>query len=111
MSRLSWLITIVLALTSALALRAEDRFVNITVDPAAVRLQGSGASYALLVNGQTADGRVVDLTHAASYRSMKAAVATVGERGLVRAAADGETHIEVEVAGKSLAVPVSVSGS
>jgi hypothetical protein len=111
LSRLVWSAVLILFVASARVLRAEDRIAMVSVDPAVVRLQGPNVAFSLLVNGQTADGRVVDLTHAATYRSFDPFIATVSEYGLVRAVADGRTRIEIDVAGKKLLVPTSVIDS
>ncbi|HLW66815.1 MAG TPA: DUF1549 domain-containing protein, partial [Gemmataceae bacterium] len=111
MPRLFWPVTLVLAFTAACIVRADDRIASITVDPASLRMQGPNAAYSLLVTGQTSDGRLVDLTQQARYRSIQPSIATVMEAGLVRAVADGETRIEIETANTKLIVPVTVTGS
>jgi hypothetical protein len=83
----------------------------VTVDPPAVRLRGPGASYSLLVDGRTADGRPVDRTGAARFRSHNPRVASVSPAGVVRSVADGTTAVTVEVDGKTLQVEVTVEGS
>ena len=60
------------------SVRAEEPVSEVTVDPAAVRLSGPGASYSLLVHGKTAEGRSIDLTRAARFSARQAKVATVG---------------------------------
>src|SRR5437899_2708832 len=90
-------------------LRAAD--VEITADPAVIRLTGPNASYSLLIHGKTADGRLVDLTHTAHYRSGNPKLATVSDAGVVRAVADGSTTIHVDVSGRSLSVAVTVEGT
>jgi len=65
----------------------------------------------LLVTGQDADGRPLDLTGEARFRSVQPRVATVTAGGVVRAVADGSTEITVEAAGRSLRVPVVVEGT
>src|SRR5262245_22813203 len=86
--------------------RADDAIAEVSVDPASVRLQGPGALYSLLIQGKTADGRLIDLTRSARYRSLQPGTATVSESGLIRSVSDGATTIEVEVAGKQLKVAV-----
>ena len=58
-------------------------------DPAAVRLNGPKAVYSLLIHGQTAAGATIDLTHAATYRTLDPKVATVNDAGVIRGVADG----------------------
>lgn len=91
--------------------RAGDAVAEVSVDPASVRLQGPGALYSLLIHGKTADGRLIDLTRSARYRSLQPGTATVSEGGLIRSVSDGATAIEVEVAGKQLKVAVEVVDS
>lgn len=79
--------------------------------PAPVALRGPGAVYTLLIDGKDNDGRIVDLTRAARFQSRDPRVATVSEAGVVRAAGDGATAIAVEVAGRTLSVPVRVEGT
>jgi hypothetical protein len=93
------------------AARAEYTYVAVSADPASIRLVGPSARYALLVHGKTAEGRLIDLTHAAQYRSLEPKVATVTESGVVKAVADGSGTVEVEVAGRKLTVAVRVEGS
>jgi hypothetical protein len=91
--------------------RAETPVVDLVADPAEVRLTGPVATWSLLVHGKTAGGDHTDLTHAAHYRSENPAVATVSERGVVRAVGDGSTAVRVEAAGKTAAVAVRVEGT
>jgi hypothetical protein len=84
---------------------------DVTVNPPSVRLSGPGAVYSLLVDGQGANGRPVDLTHEARFRSLKPQVAAVTAAGVVQARADGTTEVLVEVKGKTLRVAVHVTGA
>jgi hypothetical protein len=84
---------------------------QITVDPPAVKLSGPGARYSLLVHGRGPDGRVVDRTHAARYRSLDPRVARVTNDGIVHAVGDGTTAVVVLANGRSLNVPVTVEKS
>jgi hypothetical protein len=83
----------------------------VTVDPPALRLTGPGAAYSLLVHGKTADGRLMDLTRAARFRSQQPQTATVTAAGVVQGKADGATEVLVEVKGRTLRVPVKVEGA
>jgi len=93
------------------SLRAEEPVQEVTVDPAAVRLSGPGASYSLLVHGKTADGRWLDLTRAARFHAKEPKVATIGNKGVIRSVADGTTEVIIEAAGKTLSVSVVVAGT
>jgi hypothetical protein len=95
----------------ALPARAVSPVVAILADPSAVHLQGPLAAYSLLVHGKTTDGNLVDLTHDAQFRSADSRIAGVTEDGVVRGMRDGATSITVEAAGKTLSVPVTVTGA
>src|SRR5437867_3714547 len=82
------------------AARAEPPVVEVTADPAAVRLDGPRARWSLLVHGKTADGTLLDLTRSATFRSGDPKVATVTDAGVVRGVADGSAAVTVEAAGK-----------
>jgi hypothetical protein len=90
--------------------RADQEIVQVTTDPSSIRLSGPNAVYSLLVHGKTADGRLVDLTGAAHFRSSDAKVARVSTAGVIKGLADGSTTILVEAAGRSLTIPVEVKG-
>jgi hypothetical protein len=90
---------------------AEPVLVAVRVTPEAVRLQGPLASYSLLIDGETADGRVVDLTHTAHYESANSKIVVVTETGRIRGVADGTTTIRVGAMGWTLTVPVTMSGA
>jgi hypothetical protein len=90
---------------------AAESIVDITADPSTLRLSGPGASYSLLIHGKSPDGRPVDLTHAAHYRSSNPRIATVSDAGVVRAVADGSATIQIELSERSLSVPVTIEGT
>ncbi len=83
---------------------------EVTVDPPAVKLDGPGARYSLLVHGKSADGRLFDLTGSARFRSLRPEVATVTDTGVIQAKADGTTEVVVEAKGHTLRVAVTVEG-
>ncbi len=84
---------------------------EVTVDPPAVKLDGPGARYSLLVHGKAADGKLFDLTGAARFRSRRPEVATVTATGVIQARADGTTEVVVEAKGRTLLVAVAVEGA
>ena len=63
------------------------------------------------MSGETARGEVFDLTREAAYVSRDPSLAEIGPDGVARSVADGKTQIEVTAAGKTLTIPVQVSGS
>ena len=91
--------------------RADSAVVEVIADPVVIQLHGPNAGYSLLVHGKTADGQLVDLTHAARYSSVDPSIAKITSFGFVRGVADGSGSISVEVAGRKLTVPVVVTDS
>jgi hypothetical protein len=85
--------------------------VEVAVHPATLRLNGPGARYSLLVDGKTRDGRLVDLTRAARFRTLLPKIASASKGGVVRGRSDGSTTVVVEAGGRTLQVPVRVEGS
>jgi hypothetical protein len=91
-------------------LAAADPLTNIQVDPPTVRLSGPDSRYSLLVTGTRADGHLVDLT--ADARLVPADARLVRAEGsTVRGLRDGATTVRVVARGRSLTVPVQVTGS
>ena len=103
------LIVSLLALSPPLA-AAED-IVEVTADPATVRLHGPSAQYSLLITGRTADGRLVDRTHLASFQALDSRIVRVSSAGVVQAVSDGATTVQVQAEGRTLQVAVTVDGS
>jgi hypothetical protein len=91
--------------------QAADDVARVTVDPAEVILNGPGSRFRLLVNGETGDGRLIDLTRDARFESSHAELVSVGGDGLLRGLADGDATITVSVAGKTATVAVKASGT
>jgi hypothetical protein len=103
-------LTLVAFCAIAAPLPADESFTHIQVDPASLRLNGPDARHSLLVSGTHADGRVVDVTGLA--RLVPADNRLLRTDGnVVRALADGATTLRVKVAGKSVTIPVTVTGS
>lgn len=88
--------------------RAQAPIVEISADPATVRLLGPGSSYTLLVHGKTPDGRLVDLTTDARFQTQQPGIAQVTSAGVIHGKADGRTHIIVEAKGHQRTVAVEV---
>lgn len=83
---------------------------EVAVSPLVATLDQPEASLQLLVSQLAADGRNVDLTRLAKYRSENDKIARVDELGLITPVADGETAVVVEHAGGSTRVSVTVKG-
>ena len=82
---------------------------QLSVDPGRLSLSGPNCRYSLLVSGPTAEGRTVDLTRAAVYRSKNPAIVEIGPDGVAQSVADGQTEIEVTVGTETRTVPVRVA--
>jgi hypothetical protein len=87
---------------------ADDPILGIAVEPASVRLVGPKGTYTLLVQGKTADGKVVDLTRAARFDSKDSKTAQVSSAGILHGVADGVTEITIEAKGHRQLVRVEV---
>jgi hypothetical protein len=98
-----------LVLSPIVAVAAD--IVEVTADPATVRLHGPGARYSLLITGRTAVGRLVDRTHAARYQSLDPRIARVTPAGVIQAVADGTTTVQVQAEGRTRNVAVTVEAS
>ena len=93
------------------AMSAGSLAAEIRVSPAAVALDRPDVSLQLVVSADSADGRVVDRTHKAEYRSLDPAVAVVDAHGVVLPRGDGTTRIVVSCGEEGrVVVPVSVEG-
>lgn len=86
-------------------------FARVVADPDSLRLAGPDVRFSVLIHGETPNGRTVDLTRDARFRSANPAIAAVSASGVVRGTADGQTMIEIAVADRTLTVPVTVSDS
>jgi hypothetical protein len=84
---------------------------EIVVDPPEVKLSGPSSRYRLLVHGKTKNGRVVDVTHDARYRSLSPTIASVSATGVIQGLADGTATVNVEVHGMRRTVSVRVLDS
>lgn len=87
---------------------AASPFTAVTVDPPTLTLQGPGATWLLLVTGETPDKAQIDLTHDARFACANPRIASVSESGVVLGRTDGTTQITIEAAGKTLTVAVTV---
>ena len=111
-----WARTIAIPLGLALAMLSVLSDANVCsaaafqVTPANAVLDDPEATLQLLVDGKSADGRGIDLTRAAKYRSEDPTIAVVDELGLVQPLRDGKTSIVVDHAGATHKVPVEVHG-
>lgn len=83
---------------------------SIAATPAKIALSGPYDEARVLVDGAFADGTVRDLSAEASMTVDDPKVATVDDRGIVRAKSDGRTMLSIRVRGRSVAIPVTVQG-
>ena len=97
-------------LVEAETLPAGETLATLEVQPASVQLNTPFAYAQLIVTGRLASGDAIDVTRMVTAR-LSADVAAVSRSGLVRPKADGEGVIELSLADKTVAVPVTVSGA
>ncbi|HEX3657169.1 MAG TPA: DUF1549 and DUF1553 domain-containing protein [Pirellulales bacterium] len=80
----------------------------VVVHPAALELRHVRQPHSLQVLGTTADGYSVDLRPQAKLRIADPRIASIDERGCVRAVSTGHTTVEVAIGQQHLIVPVDV---
>src|SRR5690349_7012306 len=83
------------AFASAADAPASTSVVRMQANPARIELTGPGARLMLLVEGEAADGRLIDLTASAKFRSLAVKTCAVSPIGEVQGRNDGEGSIEV----------------
>jgi uncharacterized protein DUF1549/uncharacterized protein DUF1553 len=97
-----------LALTlAAPALAAEAPITALAAYPTTLKLIGADDAPQLVVTGTRADGRLIDLTRAASYAVSDPKVVRVEASGRVIPLANGAAEISIGFEGKSVKVPVA----
>jgi len=111
--RLSIILAVTLYLCSAFVPRisnAEDGQLvgELRVQPSSIILNHRRHPHSILVTGETADGRLVDLTSQASFKTSNEKIASVNTLGLVQAKGTGNTEIVISAGGKSIKVKVAV---
>jgi hypothetical protein len=84
---------------------------SVRVVPSDVVLWGKNASQRFLVQGTFADGLERDITHLSRFSISDSAIVKIDERGRVKALANGEVSLKVEVAGQVVRSKVRVEGS
>jgi hypothetical protein len=82
--------------------------VSLTVHPDTVRLDGPRSEQHLAVTGETQDGKRLDLTRGAVYRTSAPSVASVDPRGIVSATGDGASIITVRLGELTASAKVNV---
>jgi hypothetical protein len=110
--RLRTLLALIVCVAMAsMNVRADDApaIVELVTIPAKLDLRGPRDSRKLLVMGKTAAGDLVDLTLTAELKPAEA-VASLDAEGYVTPKADGAGQITVAAGGKSVQVPLSVTG-
>ena len=99
-----------LALPAALLAQAKPAITKLTFAPAKVACIGSDDAPQLLLTGDRANGRALDVTNEATYTVADAKVAKVEKNGRVFPLANGSTTINAKVGDFTVAVPLNVSG-
>jgi hypothetical protein len=98
-----------LLLVASLARGQAPISASIAVQPAAIEIKHHRQPVALQVLGASADGYSLDLRTQAKYASADAKIASVDAEGVVRPIANGQTQINVTVAGVTKTVNVKVA--
>src|SRR5205807_747277 len=81
---------------------------SVAVHPTAVELRHQRHPFMLQVLGASADGYSLDLHGQAKFTSADPKVAAVDKDGWVRPVGDGQTQVQVAVAGQTKSVAVKV---
>ncbi|MBL9202296.1 MAG: DUF1549 domain-containing protein [Opitutaceae bacterium] len=95
------------------ALPPGAKIATLTIEPAALRLNGAFDAAQVLVTATFADGTRMDVTRLASYElaaSGKNAIATVTAGGQAAPLANGKTQLTAKLAGKSAKAALEVVG-
>src|SRR5438874_417139 len=79
---------------------------SIKLLPAETKLTYKGESHSLVVEQMSSDQGTGDLTARAKFASSNDAIATVDEKGTIRAAGDGEATITADVEGQKVMAAV-----
>ena len=91
-----------------LAKEPPENVLSISVSPEQVLLRGENRRQQLLVTAKTASGRSRDVTHLATFESVKAKVARL-DGSVVVGLRDGEAEIRVQFGGQAAMVPLRVA--
>ncbi|MEX2285573.1 MAG: DUF1549 and DUF1553 domain-containing protein [Planctomycetaceae bacterium] len=90
---------------------ADASIQRISANPPAVRLSGPDSRFLVLVDGENASGKSVDLTRFATFRSRDPRIADIDGNGCIVGKSDGDTIVEITAAGETIEVPISVRDS
>ncbi len=106
---LTILMRVALVLPCVLGSGLGVRAAGVAVQPESLALEGPLARAQLVVSADR-DGREVDRTREARYRSEQPGVVAVDDRGRLRPLGNGEARVVVEVEGETASCVVRVSG-
>ncbi len=95
-----------LGFLASVAMAAEAPVASISAYPAKLTLRGTDDAPQLVITGTRTDGRLVDLTAAATYTVGDAAIARVDATGRVFPMANGTTEIRVRYEGHTVHIPL-----
>jgi WD40 repeat protein len=96
------------SIPEALSLPVE-RIAGLSVEPAAIALADPFAECQILVTAQDVDGGFRDVTRSATFSSKNQRLA-INQAGRARPLSDGDDQLTIDVGGKQVLVPVTVSG-
>lgn len=83
---------------------------SVKVDPPRITLVGSDASVQVAVHGLGDDGRWYDLVPEAVWQLKGSSIAQLGPKGRITPFAEGSGELVVQFRGKTVSVPVEVTG-
>jgi hypothetical protein len=108
-ARLAWRLPLVLVtwLGSANLADAAPALQALTVEPSSIQLRGANRQQQILVTGRTAEGKLIDLTHACELTLDKRDVARLSG-AVVYGVANGAAELRVKVGTLTARVPVQV---
>jgi hypothetical protein len=109
-SRLAMLVLLFFVPVAAISIAGEPSLVGIRVDPEDLALR-NGTSMGVLVTGETTDGQLLDVTRAATFRSLQPEIATASNTGVITSRNSGNTAIDIEVGGQRAQIRVMVESS
>jgi len=102
-------ITIISGACSLPSIAGDEQEHLLQVFPQQVYLSGRDASQGLLITETAEQGLQRDKTRDAIYQSQDEAVCVVQSDGRIKVVGDGHTTVQVQAAGQTLLVPVTVS--
>ncbi|HEV3122040.1 MAG TPA: Ig-like domain-containing protein, partial [Isosphaeraceae bacterium] len=103
-----WFCGVAILTLAAVCSSAEPAVVGLEVSPREATLRGSDASLQIVVTGNDAQRRSIDLTRSVAYEVSAPGIVEVSSDGLVRPVGDGRVEVTVQAAGQCARVVLKV---